>query len=166
MVRLGKTDSGQFCWLDLAATNADRANILSKALRLDLSRTTGKRRQLYPLAPVGSGRGLDLSVTGGAPGSWNVVALDPLCPGERRDRRRPASRPARWHCCCSSLPCFGRRAHSTHPGFGRRTGRFVGADRAQHESKRSWLERRHGGQSAARGKHQPEKAMMVCSMSR
>jgi hypothetical protein len=25
MVRLGKTDSGQFCWLDLAATDADSA---------------------------------------------------------------------------------------------------------------------------------------------
>ncbi|MFY9757745.1 MAG: VOC family protein [Pseudolabrys sp.] len=32
MVRLGKTDRGQFCWLDLAATNADRAKTFYRKL--------------------------------------------------------------------------------------------------------------------------------------
>ena len=32
MVRLGTTDSGQFCWLDLAATNADRAKTFYRTL--------------------------------------------------------------------------------------------------------------------------------------
>jgi uncharacterized protein len=32
MVRLGKTDSGQFCWLDLAATDADSAKAFYRGM--------------------------------------------------------------------------------------------------------------------------------------
>jgi uncharacterized protein len=41
MVRLGKTDSGQFCWLDLAATDADSA----KAFYRDMFGWTSHEQQ-------------------------------------------------------------------------------------------------------------------------
>ena len=117
MVRLGKTDRGQFCWLDLAATNADRA----KTFYRKLFGWTSHEQQ----ANGGSFTRLRLSdqdvgsiyqlrealLDHGMSSHWTpYVRVNDVT-----DKRRPASRPARWHCCCSSLPCFGRRAHSAHP---------------------------------------------------
>ena len=167
MVRLGKTDSGYLCWLDLAATNADRA----KTFYRKLFGWTSHEQQ----ANGGSFTRLRLSDQDvGSIYQLREALLDHgmsshWTPYVRVNDVKDAVRQAALLGGTVVVHPFlvsGVARIALILDLGRRTGRFVGADRAQHESERSWLERRHGGQSAARGKHQPKKAMTVYSMSR
>ena len=83
MVALSKTDTGQFCWLDLAATDADSAKIFYRKLfgwTSHEQQANGGSFTRLRLSDQDVGSIYQLRES--APRSWNVVALDTLCPGE------------------------------------------------------------------------------------